>query len=184
MLHKIFIAAVAAAFALPLCAAFPLDKKAISYLQSNATAGPSNAQYTYSQSSGRFQGKAYDGGYIDVVGCSGASGACRNNPSCQCKVDIGPLPRATCVFARPTSLLALLLRFDAATRSAPKLSSRACPPATTCAHPARSLTPNCVYLQLHFDICAATQTQATCVAGPVSSSTAATVPATQARAAL
>jgi len=145
MLHKIFIAAVAAAFALPLCAAFPLDKKAISYLQSNATAGPSNAQYTYSQSSGRFQGKAYDGGYIDVVGCSGASGACRNNPSCQCKVDIGPLPRATCVFARPTSLVALLLRFDAATPSAPKLSSRACPPATTCARPARSLTQLCLF---------------------------------------
>lgn len=95
-----FIAAIAAVLALPLCSAFPLDKTALSYLN-NATAGPSNAQYTYSQSSGRFQGKAYDGGYIDVVGCSGASGACRNNPSCQCKVDIGPLPRATCVFAAP-----------------------------------------------------------------------------------
>ena len=77
--------------------------------------------YTYSQSAARFQGPAYDGGTIDVVGCSGmkedcpsgggmVSGAlgclprpshthplcqCRNNPSTQCCKNCGPCPRGT-----------------------------------------------------------------------------------------
>jgi hypothetical protein len=96
-MSKIALLVFCVVFALPLCFTFPLDKKAFFRLQSNVSDIPANAQYTYSQSSGRFQGKAYDGGYIDVVGCSGAQGSCRNNPSCQCKVAIGPLPRATCV---------------------------------------------------------------------------------------
>jgi hypothetical protein len=40
------------------------------------------------QASGRFSGPN-----IDVVGCSGRAGKCRNNPSCQCDVAVGPLPR-------------------------------------------------------------------------------------------
>jgi hypothetical protein len=56
------------------------------------TGGP----YTYSQSQHHFYGTAYDGTYIDTYGCcSGQSGTCRNNPSCQCKVSIGPLPQGT-----------------------------------------------------------------------------------------
>ena len=54
------------------------------------TGGP----YTYSQSAHRFSGTAYDGTYIDTTGCcSGQSGSCRNNPSCQCQVSVGPLPQ-------------------------------------------------------------------------------------------
>jgi hypothetical protein len=52
--------------------------------------------YTYSQSGHRFSGPAYDGSYIDTTGCcSGQSGSCRNNPSCQCQVAVGPLPQGT-----------------------------------------------------------------------------------------
>ena len=52
--------------------------------------------YTYSQSGHHFYGTAYDGSYIDTYGCcSGQSGSCRNNPSCQCKVSVGPLPQGT-----------------------------------------------------------------------------------------
>jgi len=52
--------------------------------------------YTYSQSGHHFYGPAYDGSYIDTTGCcSGQSGSCRNNPSCQCQVSVGPLPRGT-----------------------------------------------------------------------------------------
>jgi len=51
--------------------------------------------YAYSQSSGHFEGPAYDGGHISVTGCSGRAGHCRNNPSCQCQVAVGPLPRGT-----------------------------------------------------------------------------------------
>lgn len=44
------------------------------------TGGP----YTYSQSGHHFYGTGYDGSYIDTRGaCSGQSGSCRNNPSCQ-----------------------------------------------------------------------------------------------------
>jgi len=56
------------------------------------TGGP----YTYSQSGHHFYGTAYDGSYIDTYGCcSGQSGSCRNNPSCQCQVAVGPLPQGT-----------------------------------------------------------------------------------------
>lgn len=52
--------------------------------------------YTYSQSGHRFSGPAYDGTTIDTTGCcSGQSGSCRNNPSCQCQVAVGPLPQGT-----------------------------------------------------------------------------------------
>lgn len=49
--------------------------------------------YAYSQSSGRFSGPAFNGGYINTVGCSGQKGSCRNNPSCQCQRSVGPLPQ-------------------------------------------------------------------------------------------
>ena len=56
------------------------------------TGGP----YTYSQSGHHFYGTAYDGTYIDTTGCcSGQSGSCRNNPSCQFQVGVGPLPQGT-----------------------------------------------------------------------------------------
>ena len=59
---------------------------------STTTGGP----YTYSQSAHHFYGTAYDGSYIDTYGCcAGQSGSCRNNPSCQCKVSVGPLPQGT-----------------------------------------------------------------------------------------
>ena len=59
----------------------------------NATSG---GPYTYSQSAHHFYGTGYDGSYIDTTGCcSVQSGSCRNNPSCQCKVSIGPLPQGT-----------------------------------------------------------------------------------------
>ena len=51
----------------------------------------SGGPYTYSQSGHHFYGAAYDGSYIDTYGCcSGQSGSCRNNPSCQCKIAVGP----------------------------------------------------------------------------------------------
>lgn len=50
------------------------------------TGGP----YTYSQSGHHFYGTTYDGTYIDTYGCcSGQSGSCRNNSSCQCQVSVG-----------------------------------------------------------------------------------------------
>ena len=56
------------------------------------TGGP----YTYSQSGHHFYGAGYDGTYIDTYGCcSGQSGSCRNNPSCQCQIAVGPLPQGT-----------------------------------------------------------------------------------------
>jgi hypothetical protein len=67
----------------------PIDTKDIIGL---TTGGP----YTYSQSGHHFYGTAYDGTYIDTYGCcSGQSGSCRNNPSCQCQVSVGPLPQGT-----------------------------------------------------------------------------------------
>ena len=57
-----------------------------------STGGP----YTYSQSGHHFYGAGYDGSYIDTYSCcSGQSGSCRNNPSCQCQVAVGPLPQGT-----------------------------------------------------------------------------------------
>jgi hypothetical protein len=161
MKSAVILATFCAVFALPLCFSFPLDNKDIFYLESNATDSPANAQYTYSQSSGRFQGKAYDGGYIDVTGCSGAQGSCRNNPSCQCKVAIGPLPRARCVDASFSFEVILCSPGPAATQLVPKSCSRACPPAMS-----------------FF------QTQEICAEDPASSFTAATARATPARAAL
>lgn len=59
-------------------------------LNATSTGGP----YTYSQSAHRFSGTGYDGSTIDTTGCcSGQSGSCRNNPSCQCQVSVGPLPQ-------------------------------------------------------------------------------------------
>jgi hypothetical protein len=59
-------------------------------LNATSTGGP----YTYSQTAHRFSGTAYDGTTIDTTGCcSGQSGSCRNNPSCQCQVSVGPLPQ-------------------------------------------------------------------------------------------
>ena len=56
------------------------------------TGGP----YTYSQSAHHFWGMAYDGSNIDTTGCCcGTAGSCRNNPSCQCIVNVGPLPQGT-----------------------------------------------------------------------------------------
>jgi hypothetical protein len=65
------------------------DKKELLNL---TTGGP----YTYSQSGHHFYGTGYDGSYIDTYSCcSGQSGSCRNNPSCQCQKSIGPLPQGT-----------------------------------------------------------------------------------------
>ena len=65
------------------------DKKELLNL---TTGGP----YTYSQSGHHFYGTGYDGSYIDTYSCcSGQSGSCRNNPSCQCQVAVGPLPQGT-----------------------------------------------------------------------------------------
>jgi hypothetical protein len=64
-------------------------------LNATLSAG-SGGPYTYSQSGHHFYGTAYDGSYIDTYGCcSGQSGSCRNNPSCQCQVSMGPLPQGT-----------------------------------------------------------------------------------------
>lgn len=56
------------------------------------TGGP----YTYDISSHRFSGTGYDGSWIDTTSaCSGQSGSCRNNPSCTCQKNVGPLPTGT-----------------------------------------------------------------------------------------
>ena len=61
--------------------------------KSNMTTG---GPYTYSQSAHHFWGMAYDGSNIDTTSaCCGASGSCRNNPSCQCIVSTGPLPQGS-----------------------------------------------------------------------------------------
>ncbi len=56
--------------------------------------------YSYSQASARFSGPAFDGGQINVVGCSGLNGVdrcgdgnCRNNPRANCCKDCGPCSR-------------------------------------------------------------------------------------------
>lgn len=68
----------------------PIDSKDL--ILNTTTGGP----YTYSQSGHHFYGTAYDGTYIDTKGCcSGQSGSCRNNPDCQCKVSVGPLPQGS-----------------------------------------------------------------------------------------
>ena len=70
----------------------PGDKEKVLERLNVTTGGP----YTYSQSKHHFYGTAYDGSYIDTKGCCcGQSGSCRNNPSCQCQVSVGPLPQGT-----------------------------------------------------------------------------------------
>lgn len=69
----------------------PAADSAALALEAGAKAGA--YAYTYSQSTGRFTGPAFNGGSINVVGCSGAAGSCRNNPSCQCQKNVGPLPQ-------------------------------------------------------------------------------------------
>eukprot|EP01038_Epipyxis_sp_PR26KG_P013631 gene13631-18292_t len=71
----------------------PLSEKDMALLKMNSTTG---GPYTYSQSKHHFYGTAYDGSYIDTTGCCcGQSGSCRDNPSCQCQVSVGPLPQGT-----------------------------------------------------------------------------------------
>ena len=68
------------------------DKEKVLALLNSTTGGP----YTYSQSKHHFTGMGFDGTMIDTYGaCSGAAGSCRNNPSCQCQVSVGPLPQGT-----------------------------------------------------------------------------------------
>lgn len=65
-------------------------------MSGNTSLSATTYLYTYSQSGHHFSGPAYDGSYIDTYGCcSGQSGSCRNNPSCQCQVSVGPLPQGT-----------------------------------------------------------------------------------------
>jgi len=69
----------------------PTDKK--DFLNATTTTG---GPYTYSQSQHHFYGTGYDGTWIDTYSaCSGQSGSCRNNPSCQCQKSVGPLPQGT-----------------------------------------------------------------------------------------
>jgi hypothetical protein len=66
------------------------------YFESPSVNATTSYLYTYSQSGHRFSGPAYDGTNIDTTGCcSGQSGSCRNNPSCQCQIAVGPLPQGT-----------------------------------------------------------------------------------------
>ena len=66
------------------------------YIEPSSLLNTTSYLYTYSQSGHHFYGPAYDGTYIDTTGCcSGQSGSCRNNPSCQCQVSVGPLPQGT-----------------------------------------------------------------------------------------
>ena len=70
----------------------PDVKETLNTTLSSGSGGP----YTYSQTGHHFYGVSYDGSYIDTYGCcSGQSGSCRNNPSCQCQVSVGPLPQGT-----------------------------------------------------------------------------------------
>jgi hypothetical protein len=71
----------------------PPSEKDLILAQLNVTTG---GPYTYSQSAHHFYGVAWDGSYIDTTGCCcGQSGSCRDNPSCQCEVSVGPLPQGT-----------------------------------------------------------------------------------------
>lgn len=55
----------------------------------STTGGP----YTYVVASAHFYGTAFDGSWIDTWNCCcGQSGSCRNNPSCNCQISVGPLP--------------------------------------------------------------------------------------------
>lgn len=71
----------------------PLGERDRTLVSLNLTTG---GPYTYSQSGHHFYGTGYDGSWIDTYGCcSGQSGSCRNNPSCQCQKSVGPLPQGT-----------------------------------------------------------------------------------------
>lgn len=59
----------------------------------NATGVGSSITYSYSIGSHHFSGEGYDGSKISSSSCcSGAKGNCRNNPSCECEKNVGPLP--------------------------------------------------------------------------------------------
>jgi len=74
----------------------PEEKEIIKSGLNTTTTTNAGGPYTYSQSGHHFYGVAYDGSYIDTYGCCcGQSGSCRNNPSCQCKISVGPLPQGT-----------------------------------------------------------------------------------------
>ena len=96
ILAAIFVASSSASLVAPLRGAsadfmFSADK-----LDANLYNATSGGPYTYSQSAHHFYGTGYDGSYIDTTGCcSGQSGSCRNNPSCQCQVSVGPLPQGS-----------------------------------------------------------------------------------------
>mmetsp|Transcript_35085 Transcript_35085/g.26199 ORF Transcript_35085/g.26199 Transcript_35085/m.26199 type:complete len:168 (+) Transcript_35085:37-540(+) len=71
----------------------PMSEKEMTLAKLNVTTG---GPYTYAVSSHHFYGTAFDGSWIDTKGCCcGQSGSCRNNPSCQCQVSVGPLPAGT-----------------------------------------------------------------------------------------
>lgn len=108
MFTRILISILAAFFVASSSADFMFDENKLpTKLDANlynATSGGSSLMineqsggpYTYSQSAHHFYGTGYDGSYIDTTGCcSGQSGSCRNNPSCQCKVSVGPLPQGS-----------------------------------------------------------------------------------------
>jgi hypothetical protein len=75
----------------------PLSERDMTLSRLNVTTG---GPYTYSQSKHHFYGTAFDGSYIDTYGCCcGASGSCRDNPSCQCQKNVGPLPQVNQPFS-------------------------------------------------------------------------------------
>ena len=58
----------------------------------STTGGP----YTYDISDHHFWGTAFDGSWIDTrSACCGSAGDCRDNPSCVCQYQVGPLPPGT-----------------------------------------------------------------------------------------
>ena len=71
----------------------PLSERDMVLAKLNVTTG---GPYTYDISSHRFSGTGYDGSWIDTTSaCCGQSGSCRNNPSCTCQKNVGPLPTGT-----------------------------------------------------------------------------------------
>eukprot|EP01031_Cornospumella_fuschlensis_P025134 gene25134-30354_t len=68
------------------------DKEKVLASLNLTTGGP----YTYDISAHHFSGTAYDGSWIDTTNaCCGSAGSCRNNPSCTCEKNVGPLPPGT-----------------------------------------------------------------------------------------
>jgi hypothetical protein len=71
----------------------PISEKDATLAKLNVTTG---GPYTYDVSSHHFSGTGFDGSWIDTTSaCCGQSGSCRNNPSCECQVSVGPLPAGT-----------------------------------------------------------------------------------------